>query len=50
MAAMFDFRLPGACRIISSDIIVMAVPENTGTAVETVLISSLIAEISVLPI
>ena len=47
---MLDFRLPAACRIISSDVIRMADLENLGTAVETALISSLIAEISVLPV
>ena len=50
MAAMLDFRLPAACRIISSNIVGMADPENMGIAVETALISSLIAEISVLPV
>ena len=50
MAAMFDFRLPVACRIISSNTIGMADPENLGIAVETAFISSQIAEISVLPV
>ena len=50
MATMLDFRLPAACRIISSNIVGMADPENLGTAVETALISSLTAEISVLPV
>ena len=47
---MLDFRLPAACRIISSNAIGMVNLENLGTAVETALISSLIAEISVLPV
>ena len=47
---MLDFQLPAACRIISSDIIEMADPENTCIAFETAFISSLIAEISVLPV
>ena len=47
---MLDFGLPAACRIISADIIGMADPENMGVAVETALISSPIAEISVLPV
>ena len=38
-------RLPAVCRIISSDTIGMADPENMGIAFETALISSLIAEI-----
>ena len=50
MAAMLDFRLPGACHIIWSKTLGMADPENLGTSVETALISSLIAEISVLPV
>ena len=44
------FRLAAACRIIYSKTIGMADPENLGTAVETALISSLQAEISVLPV
>ena len=47
---MLDFRLPAACRIISSHIVGMADPENMGIAVETALISCLIGEISVLPV
>ena len=50
MATMLDFRLPAACRIISSNTIGMAGPENMRIAFETALISSLIAEISVLPV
>ena len=41
---MLDFRLPAACRIISSNIIGMADPENMGISVETAFISSLIAK------
>ena len=47
--AMLDFRLPTACRIISANTIGMADLENLGTAVETALMSSLQADISVLP-
>ena len=47
---MLDFRLPAGCHIISADTIGMADPENLDTAVETALPSSLIAEISVLPV
>ena len=47
---MLDFLLPASCRIISSNIVGMADLENVGIAVETALISSLIAEISVLPV
>ena len=45
MAAMLDFRLPAACRVISFKTVRMPDPENTGIAVENALISSLIAEI-----
>ena len=47
---MLDFRLPAACCINSANTIGMADLENPGTAVETDLISSLQAEISVLPV
>ena len=45
-----NFRLPAACRIISSNAIGIADPENMRIAVETALISSLIAEIKLLPV
>ena len=45
-----DFQLPVTCSNISTINIGMADPENMGIAVETALISSLIAEISVLPV
>ena len=45
-----DLRLPAECLIIFSKTIGMADPENMGIAFETVLISSLIAEIKVLPV
>jgi hypothetical protein len=50
MAAILDFLLPAACRIISVKTDGMADPENMGIAVVTAIISSLIAEISVLPV
>ena len=45
LSQLLDFRLPAACRIISANTIGLADPENTGIAVVTALISSLIAEI-----
>ena len=45
-----DFQLPVTCSNISTINIGMADPDNTGIAVVTALISSLIAEITVLPV
>ena len=45
-----DFQLPVTCSNIFTINIGMADPDNTGIAVETALISSLIAEIIVLPV
>ena len=50
LAAKLDFRHPAACRIISANTVAMADTENIGIAAETALMSSLIAEISVLPV
>jgi hypothetical protein len=47
---MLDFRLPAARRINSANTIGIADHENMRIAVEAALISSLIAEIKVLPV
>ena len=49
-AAKLDFLLPVTCSNISTINVGMADPDITGIAVVTALISSLIAEISVLPV